>query len=267
MVLALVTAFLVACFGLMTAESSFELPPHSPNNSMFRSPSKPNNRMVLMASHLRRGSDGELRLRIIEHNLLMLSSGCHKPFKAVIIFSLDDGVSPEESDALHMVGNWQHHMDPAISTSIRKVMFVPNDAVLVDSSKWMVALEELLPEIRRTNARVMLVNDSFVLTRGVPELWDDQCGDVCGLAWTAPKSDPTRHIQSYIRSLSSLAVERYMKFFEESKENVYSVNELIQLFEINLDWVKEDGFDGSVSAMYEYAAGAHSDSDQAQKVR
>lgn len=53
------------------------------------------------------------------------------------------------------------------------------------------------------------------------------------------------------------------------KDKVHNVNELIVLFEINLDWAKSGGRGRSgedVSAMFEYA-GAHPDEDDAQKVR
>jgi hypothetical protein len=173
-----------------------------------------------------------------------------------------------------MVDVWRNG---TVAGFITDVMYVPNDAVLVDASKWMRALYDILPEIRRTNARVMLMNDSFLLTRDTPELWDDACGEVCGLVWTADELDPARHIQSYMRTLSSCAVERYMLFYERSKGRVHNVNELIVLFEINLDWArrgkglrlgggrKDDGSDADVSAIYDYA-GAHPDADKAQKV-
>mmetsp|Transcript_14023 Transcript_14023/g.25317 ORF Transcript_14023/g.25317 Transcript_14023/m.25317 type:complete len:213 (+) Transcript_14023:442-1080(+) len=181
-----------------------------------------------------------------------------KPLKSIIIFSLDDSSSKESAHAVHaMVEQWRQ--SPALQGLISDILFVKNDAVLVDASKWMAALYKLLPNIHQTNARVMLLNDSFLLTRNVPELWEDSCGGVCGLVWTATADDPTRHIQSYIRSLSSCEVDSYIRFYEESKGSVRNVNELIQLFEINLGWA------GSVSAIYDYA-GAHPDNDEAQKV-
>ena len=253
-----------------------------------------------MASHLRHGSDGQLRLRIIEHNLRLLSSSSRNTqsqsqlLESILIFSLDENFTNE----IHtMVNEWRHHIQqtiPTVASTITNIRYVPNDAILVDASKWMVALYDLLPQIRRSssNARDMLMNDSFLLTRNTPELWDNnECGEVCGLAWTAPISDPTRHIQSYIRTLSSCAVERYMNFYERSKDSVHNVNELIILFEINLDWARRrrrrwrggglrmqhssiggKGGDSDsrdreedVSAIYEYA-GAHPDTDMAQKV-
>ena len=258
----LVVAFLIIVNRVLAREEQ----PSSSNMLRTSSTPQPNN-FILMASHLRQNSDGELRLRIIEHNLHMILVPADRPLKSVMIFSFDDGISGKERDALHgMVENWRKDMDTAISSSISKVIFVPNDAVLVDTSKWMVALEQLLPEIRRTNARTMLINDSFLLRDDVPELWDVECGQVCGLAWTTPDSDPRRHIQSYIRTLSSSAVERYTEFFENHKGRVHTVHELIELFEVNLEWAKREGDgDASVSAIYDYT-GAHPDADAAQKV-
>jgi len=214
--------------------------------------------IILTASHLRQGSDGELRLRIIEHNLRLLFSAKdeYKPLKSITIFSLD---GTQEEGVHGMVDEWRQG---SVGGMVDDVMFVENDAVLVDASKWMAALYKILPDIERTNARVMLMNDSFLLHRNVPELLDDKCGGVCGLAWTAPPNDPERHIQSYLRSVSACEAHNYMAFYEKSRGSVHNVNELIQLFEMNLDWTSSTT--GSVSAEYEYA-GAHPDADEAQR--
>lgn len=210
---------------------------------------------ILIASHLRQGSDGELRLRIIAHNLSVLLSqnDIASPLTSIIIFSLDGS----EEGVHHMVDKWRQG---SVKGMIDDVIFVKNDAILVDTSKWMAAIYKILPDIQRTNARVMLMNDSFLLVRNVPELFDDKCGGVCGLVWTDTDSDPTRHIQSYIRSLSACEVDRFIEFYEQTKSSVHNVNELIQQFEINLGWAR-----GTVSAVYKYA-GAHPDTDKAQKV-
>ena len=258
---------------------------------------KSRSNIILMASHLRHGPDGEMRLRIIEHNLQLLaeqveeeeepqqkdeaeeqknndnelstgsanSSGSKaKPLKAVLLFSID--TQSTQSDVQTMINNWRQQMPNAhlAYSIISQIIFVPNDSTMVDASKWIVAIERLLPEIQSTNARVMLINDSFVLTRNVPELWHDDCGDVCGLVWTASESDESRHIQSYIRTLSSCAVERYRNFYYQKKSGIRNVHELIVEFELNLSWVG-GGKGGGVSAIYEYA-GAHPDDEAAQKV-
>jgi hypothetical protein len=255
---------------------------------------KSQSNIILMASHLRHGPDGEMRLRIIEHNLQFLaeqekeeeeehmqgneheeqtnddkssSSSSKKikpPLKAILLFSID--TQSTQSDVQTMINTWRQQMPNAhlAYNIISQIIYVPNDPTMVDASKWIVAIEQFLPEIQTTNARVMLINDSFVLTRNVPELWSDDCGDVCGLVWTASKDDASRHIQSYIRTLSSCAVERYRNFYYQKKSNIRNVHELIVEFEMNLDWAGgEKG--GGVSAIYEYA-GAHPDDEAAQKV-
>ena len=278
------------------------------------------NNIILTASHLRHGSDGQMRLRIIEHNLYYLlqssssssdssdsstKNNSHQQqapqFKSILIFSLDEEY---ETEIKSMVNEWLHQLHPSISTTIiqqeknenennNNILYVPNDAILVDAYKWITALEtipNLLYTIRHApNTRVMLLNDSFLLTRPTPELFSNtnNCGrEVCGLGWTAPKHDPTRHFQSYVRTLSSCSIERYMNFYYKVRDGVHNVNELIVLFEINLDWARtrrkssssssskglrgdvneEEEDDDSVSAMYEYV-GAHPDEDYAQKVR
>ena len=277
------------------------------------------NNIILTASHLRHGSDGQMRLRIIEHNLYYLlqssssssdssdsstKNNSHQQqapqFKSILIFSLDEEY---ETEIKSMVNEWLHQLHPSISTTIiqqeknennnnNNILYVPNDAILVDAYKWITALEtipNLLYTIRHApNTRVMLLNDSFLLTRPTPELFtnnNNNCGsEVCGLGWTAPKHDPTRHFQSYVRTLSSCSIERYMNFYYKVRDGVHNVNELIVLFEINLDWARtrrrssssskglrgdvneEEEDDDSVSAMYEYV-GAHPDEDYAQKVR
>jgi len=259
---------------------------------------KSRSNIILMASHLRHGPDGEMRLRIIEHNLQLLaeqveeeeephqkeeaeeqknndnelsssstknsSSKAKPPLKAVLLFSID--TQSTQSDVKTMINNWRQDMPNAhlAYNIISQIIFVPNDPTMVDASKWIVAIERLLPEIQSTNARVMLINDSFVLTRNVPELWHDDCGDVCGLVWTASEADESRHIQSYIRTLSSCAAERYRNFYYQKKSDIRNVHELIVEFELNLSWVG-GGRGGGVSAIYEYA-GAHPDDEAAQKV-
>jgi hypothetical protein len=265
-----------------------------------RRPSPPG--VILVASHLRI-RDGQLRLRIIEHNLRMLSSSSSSTpssssssgvvdsslprRECVLIFSIDD----KDGDAIRsMVDDWRNSTiasSAALSGMISGVMYVPNDPVLVDASKWMRALYGILPRIRSDDARVMLMNDSFLLTRDVPEMWDETAsGEVCGLAWTGDEKDPGRHIQSYVRTLSSCAVERFMAFYERNGKRVRNVNELITLFEVNLDWARRGGVgkggfrleggggdgggggkgygDADVSAIYDYA-GAHPDDDWAQR--
>ena len=267
--------------------------------------------VILVASHLRI-RDGMLRLRIIEHNLRMLSrssSSSSSPSsppppssgvgespppadgppprrECVLIFSMDE---EDGDDIRSMVDDWRNSTiasSPALSGMMGGVVYVPNDPVLVDASKWMRALRGILPRIRRADSRVMLMNDSFLLTRDVPEMWDETggCGgEVCGLAWTGDGGDPGRHVQSYLRTLSSCAVERYMAFYERNGKRVRNVNELITLFEVNLDWARRGGGgglrlgggggeggggdgdgDADVSAMYDYA-GAHPDDDGAQR--
>lgn len=257
---------------------------HQSNNE------SPQSRLILMASHLRHGPDGEMRLRIIEHNLRLLAANepssttddhgdssnakqpsTKSPLKAILLFSID--TQSTQSEIQTMINTWRNQISQnndkhnVATNIISQIIYVPNDTTMVDASKWIVAIDQLLPEIQSSNARVMLINDSFVLTRPVPELWNDSiCGEVCGLVWTASKDDPTRHIQSYVRTLSSCAVERYRRFYRDSSRNVHNVHELIEKFEMNLDWVNGGGSSEGVKALYE-SVGAHPDADEAQKVR
>jgi hypothetical protein len=175
-----------------------------------------------------------------------------KPIKSIIIFSHDGS----ESSIQQMLQQWQQ--GPA-SGLVDEIKLVPNDAVNVDVSKWISALKSNLHSIWKDNSRVMLLNDSFLLVRNTPELWNDACGGVCGLVWTASRKDTTRHIQSYIRTLSSCEVDNYIEFYELNQHS-QNVQELIQKFEVNLDWVH-----GNVGALFHYAGG-HPDADTAQKV-
>ena len=268
------------------------------------SSSSSSNKYILVASHLRAGSDGQLRLRIIEHNLRMLSYSTSssssspraqqyssssapeeedhataativlaqgdneedlqlpkKKMECTLIFSLDENY---DTTIRAMVQTWQNSMlssssnNNIISTSMNiAILYVPNDNIMVDASKWMIALYPLLPSIQllQQDSRIMLMNDSFLLTRPTPELWNPTiCGSVCGLVWTGPDdgSDPTRHIQSYIRTLDYCAVLRYMDFYERNKKMVHNVNELIVSFEINLDWAHQEpeGINGRGSSSW-----------------
>ena len=252
-------------------------------------------RIILTASHIRYGSDGELRLRIIEHNLRQLISSSsstttanndNQPTiiinKSILIFSLDEQY---KSEIQTMVTQWKAQLHSTIIP--QSILYVRNDAILVDASKWMYALTSpstnLLSDIQSStnnkneDVKVMLLNDSFILTRSPTELWNINCGQVCGLAWSSTSSDPSNHIQSYIRTLTPCAIERYMNFYYETQDKVHNVHELIVLFEINLDWAKRRGRRGSssgskeeererdVSAIYDYV-GSHPDEDDAQKV-
>jgi len=249
-------------------------------------------RIILTASHIRHGSDGELRLRIIEHNLSQLISSSttnneldKQPTiiinKSILIFSLDESY---KSEIQTMVTQWKSKLHSTIIPT--SILYVRNDAILVDASKWMYALTtlpNLLSDIQSStnnsdnDVRIMLLNDSFILTRPPTELCNINCGQVCGLAWSSTPNDPSRHIQSYIRTLTPCAIERYMNFYYETQDKVHNVHELIVLFEINLDWAKrrgrrgigssgEEGRERDVSAIYDYV-GSHPDEDDAQKVR
>jgi len=150
-------------------------------------------RIILTASHIRHGSDGQLRLRIIEHNLRQLISSSKttnneldkQPTiiinKSILIFSLDEQY---KSEIQTMVTQWKAQLHPSIIP--RSILYVKNDAVLVDASKWMYALTtlpNLLSDIQTNNSdndvRIMLLNDSFILTRPPTELWNVNCGHVC----------------------------------------------------------------------------------------
>ena len=275
--------------------SSFFFLRRSSSKSLQQSPTK-QTRIILTASHIRHGSDGQLRLRIIEHNLRQLISSSsttnndkQQPTiiinKSILIFSLDEQYKVEIQT---MVTQWKSQLHSTIIP--QSILYVVNNAILVDASKWMYALTttNLLSDIqssttnKKEDVRIMLLNDSFILTRPPTELWNVNCGEVCGLAWTAPlpsspstSSSNSRHIQSYIRTLTPCSIERYMNFYYETQNKVNNVHELIVLFEINLDWAKrrgrrgigssKEGRERDVSAIYDYV-GSHPDEDDAQKV-
>ena len=207
---------------------------------------RPTQRLILTASHLR-SSDGELRLRIITHNLKLLYEEVEKdatkqkpPLKSIVIFSHDGNES-----TLETIQQWKE----SHSTFVDEVKLVPNDAINVDVSKWMSVLETT------QNSQVMLINDSFLLLRPIPELWE--CHGVCGLGWTAPVNDVSRHIQSYLRVLTSCEIEHYKSFYQ-SHSHSKNVQELIQSLEVNLSWAT------NVQALYEYQGG-HPDEEAVQK--
>ncbi len=62
--------------------------------------------------------------------------------------------------------------------------------------------------------------------------------------------------------LSSCEIFNYVRFYEERKDRIWNVNELIELFEMNLGWANE----GAVLSIYEYAE-RHPNQEAAQKVR
>lgn len=206
---------------------------------------RPTQRLILTASHLR-SSDGELRLRIISHNLKLLydeasnNNNNEPPLKSIVIFSHDG--NPSTLSTIQQWKTQQHaHVD--------EIKLVPNDAINVDVSKWMTVLKDT------HNSKVMLLNDSFLLLRSIPELW--QCNGVCGLAWTASASDPTRHFQSYIRVLTACEVSNYQAFYHRHS-HANNVQELIQSLEVNLSWAS------NANALYEYEGG-HPDEDAMQR--
>eukprot|EP00956_Cyclotella_meneghiniana_P011443 scaffold16056_cov86-Cyclotella_meneghiniana.AAC.2 len=207
---------------------------------------RPSQRLILTASHLR-SSDGELRLRIITHNLKLLHQEDNKatkyysrpPLKSIVIFSHDG-----DDSTLDSIYQWKlQHQD-----IVDEVKLVPNDAINVDVSKWKSVLEYT------QNSEVMLINDSFLLLRPIPELWE--CTGVCGLGWTGPRGDVTRHFQSYLRVLTACEVINYRRFYNRNSHSK-NVQELIQTLEVNLSWAS------NVQAMYEYDGG-HPDADGVQ---
>lgn len=163
------------------------------------------------------------------------------PLKSIVIFSHDG-----DESTLSTIHQWRIK-NAAI---VDEVKLVPNDAINVDVSKWMAVLETA------ENSEVMLLNDSFLLLRPIPELWD--CNGVCGLGWTAPKLDNSRHFQSYLRVLTPCQVDSY-KYFYKRHSHLKNVQELIQTLEVNLSWASD------TKALYEYAGG-HPDEDGIQKL-
>ena len=205
---------------------------------------QPSQRLILTASHLR-PSDGDLRLQIITHNLKLLfdepsNEGLLPPLKSIVIFSHDG-----DESTLSTIKQWKLNNQ----SIVHQVKLVPNDAINVDVSKWMAILENT------QNAQVMLLNDSFLLLRPIPELWD--CTGVCGLGWTAPKGDASRHFQSYLRVLSPCDVNNYMYFYKRHSHSK-NVQELIQSLEVNLSWTSD------TKALYE-CDGGHPDEDEVQR--
>lgn len=215
---------------------------------LLRTPShcynlRPTQRLILTASHLR-SSDGELRLRIITHNLKLLfeeEAKLQPPLKSIVIFSHDG-----DKSTLDTIKHWKEQHGAFVD----EVKLVPNDAINVDVSKWMSVLDTT------QNSDVMLINDSFLLLRPIPELWE--CNGVCGLGWTAPKGDGSRHFQSYLRVLTTCEVDRYKSFYKLNSHSK-NVQELIQRLEVNLSWAR------NAQALYEYEGG-HPDEDAVQKL-
>ena len=205
---------------------------------------RPSQRLILTASHLR-SSDGELRLRIITHNLKLLYQEdkaiqySRPPLKSIVIFSHDG-----DESTLDAINQWKlQHRDV-----VDEVKLVPNDAINVDVSKWKSVLEFT------QNSEVMLINDSFLLLRPIPELWE--CNGVCGLGWTGPRGDASRHFQSYLRVLTACEIINYKYFYNRNRSK--SVQDLIQTLEMNLSWAS------NVQALYEYDGG-HPDADGVQR--
>ncbi|KAL3780857.1 hypothetical protein HJC23_001590 [Cyclotella cryptica] len=111
----------------------------------------------------------------------------------------------------------------------------------------------------------MLLNDSFLLPPPTPTLWN--CHGVCGLAWTAPPHDPSRHFQSYLRVLSPCALEAFRRFVGGinggGPQRMTNVQDVIQRLEVNLSWARETRNE-EVRALFEYAGG-HPDEDAIQR--
>ena len=113
--------------------------------------------------------------------------------------------------------------------------------------------------LQRMIRRVILINDSFVLIRKVPELFESR-GDVLGLVWTGPPSDPNTHIQSYLRSLSATGALAFLNYCEKEIKSAVSVSQVIRKFETYLGWSPS-----GVQSLYEAAECGHPDSDDAQR--
>lgn len=178
------------------------------------------------------------------------------PYPKSILVVSHEGARKEIRD---IVERWRRGVAKGI---VSDVLYVENDPVQVDLSKWIMPLRELEPALRSgTLKRVILMNDSFLLLRPVPELFlNNTRSDVLGLAWTS-KVGPHRHIQSYLRSLSGEGALALMAHYDKISGSVKSVNDFIQKFEINLDWSP-----GPVVAMFEAAEGdGHPDDDSAQR--
>ena len=213
--------------------------------------------VVLTAAHLKLGSDGSTRLRIIAHNLEMLlplnNSLTMEMTKSILIVSHDGS----RTDAQSFVDKWLKEGGKRLVTH---VFWEPNDPVKVDLAKWVVPLR-MMKQALASNAvrRVILINDSFLLVRKVPELLEER-GDVLGLVWTGPTKDIKRHIQSYLRSLSARGILAFMDYYEKESKSLASVSQVIRKFEIYLGWAPT-----AVQVLYDAVVNGHPDSDAAQR--
>lgn len=213
-----------------------------------------NRNIIITASHLKTGSFGEQRLKIISHNLQMLMDSKANPKPRSVLVVSHEG---SRQDMRKRLKRWQLGPGKGLVTDI---LFVENDAIKVDCSKWIVPLRELEADMRSGKSdRIVLLNDSFLLVRPVPELFDDkQHNDVLGLVWSS--NEPDRHIQSYIRSLSSEGTLSYMSYYDKNAGSVTSVHDFIVKFEVNADWSPSP-----VEAIFEAPKAGHPDNDASQK--
>jgi hypothetical protein len=173
-------------------------------------------------------------------------SGIHDnlPIRSVVVFSTDDDDSISDT-----ISEWRDE----VKGMVDEIKVVSNDPINVDVSKWMTVLDS--PYSYSQSSEVMLINDSFLLLKP-PKLWN--CRGVCGLAWTAPKGDASRHFQSYIRTLSPCSTLSYVNFVK-STEKAKNVQQLIQNLEVNLSWAEK------TEALYEWEGG-HPDQEEVQRV-
>ena len=170
--------------------------------------------LVLIATH----ANTPLKKKTIENNHHFLQSSIYAKYKADIIY-----IHSEECGQIHNTtpllqrnncGTCEHH-------------YIKNNLALLDSHKWLFAINKGFGKEKYSH--VALLNDSFILLRPVPELFDFFVKEknMCGLL---KSTEIQLHIQSFCRCMPSNLISQYVEYIENCRNKVKdyktNVNEL-----------------------------------------
>ena len=174
--------------------------------------------LILIATH----ANTDIKKKAIVSNHHFIHTSIYAKYKADIIY-----IHSEECERLHNTqpelldnkcGRCDHY-------------YITNNHALLDSHKWLYGLDT---EFHREDySHIVLLNDSFILLRPVPELFDFFVTQQT-LTGLLKSTEIQLHIQSFFRCLPADLVPQYIQYIDNHKEHVTDYNTNVLQLEVKI---------------------------------
>lgn len=168
------------------------------------------NYIAIMAAFVKSEND----FNKIKDTILKISSHVDK---IIVVYSLNNS-------------NFKNNFVKTIS-SLCDLVEVENSTKLVDFHKWYKVLI-LVNNISKYDY-VVLLNDSFVLTRQISDFFEthDTSADIYGIM---ESYEGRHHLQSYLRIFTRKAITNFVNLYKKTWLSVNTVDDAINLYEIGI---------------------------------